>query len=69
MLVLHFPPKYGPFLRANKALEDSREETGYLTPKALEDYRNAVFGVTEAVKKETIEMQEALFTKKPSTSQ
>lgn len=67
--VLHFPPKYGPFLRANKALEVSREETGYIEPEALENLRKAALGVSEAVKEETLQVQEALFKKKPSTSQ
>lgn len=36
---------YEKFLEANRLLEQAREKFGYITPEALEKYRQAVAGV------------------------
>lgn len=40
-------PEYQAFLKANAALEDSREENGYVTPEAHEAYKEAIQAVSE----------------------
>lgn len=59
---------YQFLLAANRYLEESREKLGYLDPGALKIYREAITVVNQEAR-QTLEIQNALFGKKPTTSQ